>query len=546
MSLLLALQAAVIYAVALLAARTGPAAHRRAVLLGAVVLVAALPVFALAPHWSPAGAGPAAVPAAVRVLQEPGSAASTREVVAAAPGALSVGAVLSAVWWVGFVVQLVRLGADLLAAHRLRATARDLDGDVAYTEALDVPVVVGIVRPLVLLPAAAVGWTRARRDLVLAHERAHAQGRDNLWLLLARLGACVHWFDPFAWWGVSALRDACEHHADDAVLQGGGDRVVYAQTLVDLARYRAPAAALPMAQPSGLERRVRAVLAERPPVRRLGGFVRAGLVAALAVGTATAGTTPTPRAREGLAARLEAEADHLVATHHAEGVALLVVDVRSGAVLGRAERGGLAERPVSPGSVLKPFTMVAALEQGVPRETVFTDGDMVSILACSSNPGAVEVATRAGRPALEGVLHRVGLPTPAEVSLDRLVLGDVRVTPLQVAAAWTHLGGHGALAPQLAAEVRELLVGAVESENATGKEAAVPGLRIAGKTGTAQLVRADGTPDADQVLASFVGLVPADEPEVVVLVAVAGPQGEARWGGTVAAPAFRRIVEGNW
>jgi cell division protein FtsI/penicillin-binding protein 2 len=41
-----------------------------------------------------------------------------------------------------------------------------------------------------------------------------------------------------------------------------------------------------------------------------------------------------------------------------------------------------------------------------------------------------------------------------------------------------------------------------------------------------------------------VGLVPADDPDLVVLVSVAGPQGDAAWGGVVAAPAFRRIVEG--
>jgi cell division protein FtsI/penicillin-binding protein 2 len=196
------------------------------------------------------------------------------------------------------------------------------------------------------------------------------------------------------------------------------------------------------------------------------------------------------------------------------------------------------QRELSPGSVLKPFTVVAALEAGISRDHAFGDGDMASILERSSNAGALQIAALAGKPSIDAVFGRVGMPVPAGVSLERLALGDgVRVTPLQLETAWSHLSGHRAISPEIAAQTREMLVRAVVGEQATGKQAAVPGVAVAGKTGTAPL--ADGGH-----LASFVGLVPADDPELVILVCVARPQGEAVWGGVVAAPAFRSIVEG--
>lgn len=544
MSLPLAVQAVAVYALALLLSRAAPPSSRRAVLTAASGLVLVLPLLAWAPRWSPPAASSAALRDAVGAVQEPSP--DGRSAVAAPPSPRRpVGSILPWLWAAGFAVATTKLGADLLAVRRLRSSARDRDGDVACSDAIEVPVVVGVLDPVVLLPADARDWTPARRALVLAHERAHAEGRDNLRLLVARFAACVHWFDPLAWWATVALRDACEHRADEAAIDGGADRAAYAQVLVELARRRAPASALAMARPSGLERRVRALLEERPRAGRAGALLRAGVVAAVAIGTATAAPPPPEAKRSAdLDARLEAEADRLVTTYDPDGVAILVLDARTGAVIGQVDRGGLVNRPVSPGSVLKPFTVVAALEAGVPRDQAFEDGDMASILERSSNPGAVAIASRAGRDAVGDVLRRVGLPAPEDVPVERLALGDVRVTPAQVALAWTHLAGHGAIAAPIAADARELLVAAVEGEHATGRSAAVPGRRVAGKTGTAPLVLADGTPDPERYLASFVGLVPAEDPEVVVLVSVAGPRGDEVWGGVVAAPAFRRIVEG--
>jgi cell division protein FtsI/penicillin-binding protein 2 len=73
----------------------------------------------------------------------------------------------------------------------------------------------------------------------------------------------------------------------------------------------------------------------------------------------------------------------------------------------------------------------------------------------------------------------------------------------------------------------------------TGTEAAVPGYTVAGKTGTA--AKPENGVYVRKYVASFVGLVPAAKPRLVVLAAVDEPKGQI-WGGVVAAPVFRDIA----
>lgn len=540
MTLLLALQAAAIFAPALLLVRVGSASARRASAIAAFVMVAALPVLGWAPRWS-LPAAPVGVVDTLGALQEPSG-----EAVDAAPTGSSSLPGPGMVWALGLVFAAARLSADLWAVRALRSSARDRVGDVAISDRVEVPVVVGVLRPLVLLPAESTGWTAEHRALVLAHERAHVAGADNLWLLLGRVVAGVHWFDPFAWLALAALRDACEQRADAVALDGGADPATYAGVLIDAARRVAPRSALAMARPGGLERRVRAVLGERRRSGRLAVAAQAGLVTLLALGTATAApnrASSEVRSVGTLDALLAAEADRIVAERAPEGVALVVLDAHSGAILGTADRGGLLERPVSAGSVLKPFVVAAAIEAGLPTEGPYGEVDVATLLARSSNPGAVALAEAVGRPTLDATLASVGIGAPPELPIERLALGDgLLLTPLQVARAWTHLAGAGGLDAATASEVRSLLVGVVEREDGTGRAAAVPGRTVAGKTGTAHLVLADGSVDPDRTLASFVGLVPADDPEVVILVSVGGARGPETWGGVVAAPVFARIA----
>jgi membrane peptidoglycan carboxypeptidase len=87
--------------------------------------------------------------------------------------------------------------------------------------------------------------------------------------------------------------------------------------------------------------------------------------------------------------------------------------------------------------------------------------------------------------------------------------------------------------------MNEILVGAVE--RGTGKQAAVEGYTVAGKTGTAQKVER-GAYSHSKVLASFVGYVPAEAPQLAIVVLIDEPR-VAKWGGEAAAPVFKRVAQ---
>jgi cell division protein FtsI/penicillin-binding protein 2 len=136
------------------------------------------------------------------------------------------------------------------------------------------------------------------------------------------------------------------------------------------------------------------------------------------------------------------------------------------------------------------------------------------------------------------------------------------VTPVQIAAAYSAIANGGILRPPhiiqsiggnpvkppaghriisqtTAAELRDMLVG-VFGEGGTASGAAIPGYIMAGKTGTANIAINGHYSDSEYV-ASFVGMVPARHPDLLGLVVVDQPQG-AIYGGSVAAPAFQKIV----
>ncbi|MEY3386875.1 MAG: hypothetical protein RIR53_1686 [Bacteroidota bacterium] len=145
---------------------------------------------------------------------------------------------------------------------------------------------------------------------------------------------------------------------------------------------------------------------------------------------------------------------------------------------------------------------------------------------------------------------------------------EVSATPLQVLCAYAAIANEGILmqprivkaitardgtvvtqiAPQRVRQViraetartlTEMLVGVVD--NGTGKRAAIPGVRIAGKTGTAQAYT-QGAYDRKNYRASFVGFYPADKPRVAMMVILENPTKDI-YGGSTAAPVFHRIVQ---
>lgn len=208
------------------------------------------------------------------------------------------------------------------------------------------------------------------------------------------------------------------------------------------------------------------------------------------------------------------------------------------------------------------------------------------ILAKSSNIGAIEIAQRLGNATVDAYLKAFGFGKPTGIGLpgeSAGVLPDVNswgpttaatipfgqgmdVTAMQIAAAYGALANNGvyvqpsivasttapdgtvtkAPAPathrvidsSVAATLRQMLE-QVTTTNGTAPDAAIPGYRIAGKTGTANAIGANGRYSG--YTATFVGMAPADNPQLVVEVVLDKPQNNI-YGGTVAAPVFQKVM----
>jgi cell division protein FtsI (penicillin-binding protein 3) len=212
------------------------------------------------------------------------------------------------------------------------------------------------------------------------------------------------------------------------------------------------------------------------------------------------------------------------------------------------------------------------------------------IIGKSSNIGSTKIAMRVGADKYHGYLKafgfgdKTGIDLPGEAvgmlrpvsrwsgrSIASIAIGqEISVTPLQVATALAAAVNGGTLwRPRVAREivspegelvksfepqkvrqvisaetsrqVVETLVHVVEA--GTGKAAAVEGYTVGGKTGTAQKYDQQlKAYSAHKYLASFVGVAPARDPRLVVVVMIDEPQG-AIYGGSVAAPIFQKVVQ---
>jgi len=98
-----------------------------------------------------------------------------------------------------------------------------------------------------------------------------------------------------------------------------------------------------------------------------------------------------------------------------------------------------------------------------------------------------------------------------------------------------------AVSPETARTLTRLLVRVVEE--GTGRNGAIPGYAVAGKTGTSRIASVGGYV-TDRYTAVFAGIAPASDPRLVAVVVIDDPQGEKYYGGDVAAPVFARIVSG--
>ena len=213
---------------------------------------------------------------------------------------------LATTWVVGIilgfgilVIGVLRL--SWIAAHASRIDNgrwRNLADEIARTAGFRRPVVLlqsshpsllvtwGLVRPKVILPAHAAGWSDARARVVLTHELAHIRRGDWIVQFAAEVFRAIYWFNPLVWIACRRLRLESERACDDEVMSQGVKGTEYAHHLVELARALGhsrhrwlPAPA--MARPSSLERRVRAMLNERINRTPMSGVARAAVVAGL-------------------------------------------------------------------------------------------------------------------------------------------------------------------------------------------------------------------------------------------------------------------------
>jgi len=216
------------------------------------------------------------------------------------------------------------------------------------------------------------------------------------------------------------------------------------------------------------------------------------------------------------------------------------------------------------------------------------------VIQHSSNIGVSKIAEKLGRERYYRYLQSFGFGRPTAVDLPGEVGGIMRpvdrwahidlatssfgqgisVTAIQLTAAFAAIanggrlhqpylleravdtsgkvllarqGGFGDAAsrdvirPETAREIGAMLERVVEAEGGTGKKARVPGVRVAGKTGTAQKVDSKTRRYSNERLASFIGYAPADAPMFVTLVMIDNPRG-VRYGGLIAAPVFSSIM----
>ncbi|MCB0339980.1 MAG: penicillin-binding protein 2, partial [Bdellovibrionales bacterium] len=273
----------------------------------------------------------------------------------------------------------------------------------------------------------------------------------------------------------------------------------------------------------------------------------------------------------------------------------------------KALKNIIVETVYEPGSTFKPLIAAAAIDEGLlsPSDLVNCEGgrfqvgrhtikdvhpnDTISlrdVIIRSSNIGMTKVGMTLGAKRLYGAIKKfgfgessgLGLPgesrgilrnvsTWAEVDVATHSFGQgIAVTPLQMVRAVSAIANGGylpslhvvqgaslpppnrILSARTAEIARDIMYGVVEDEHGTGKKASIEGIRVGGKTGTAQKARAQGRGYADgKYMASFVGF--ADGRAVGVdrvlsmIVVIDEPHTTSIYGGTLAAPVFKRVMQ---
>lgn len=305
-----------------------------------------------------------------------------------------------------------------------------------------------------------------------------------------------------------------------------------------------------------------------------------------------------------------------VADYRATSATIVMVDVRTGEIMAMVNapsynpnnrdqlqsfrmRNRAITDAMEPGSTIKPFVVLAAMENGVADEDTIIDtgngimqvggsrvrdvskvgkANLARILQKSSNIGVSKLSLAMPVDAVLGMYSSVGLGDASGINLigeaqgffpDRRRWSDferatlafgygISVTPIQLARAYATLGSIGINRPLSILKTEQIVPGrqiaSVENtrkllnmlEMVTGKDgsakrAAVPGYRVGAKTGTAKKAAAGGY--SDEYVAMTAGLAPISNPRIAMVVVVNEPQGDKYYGGAIAAPIFSEVME---
>ena len=196
-------------------------------------------------------------------------------------------ALLALAWMAGALLVLLRLVLAIVRSHRIAGSGTSLDAkwpalpgtaaEISHSQAISVPVALGVFRSRIIVPSVAIEWPRERLRLVVAHEMAHVARRDCWINILIETVCSVYWFHPLVWLAARRCREEAEKACDDRVLADGADAADYAGHLLSTARaiksLRVPSvAAAVVSSPSVLEKRLISILDERrsraPVMRR--------------------------------------------------------------------------------------------------------------------------------------------------------------------------------------------------------------------------------------------------------------------------------------
>lgn len=100
------------------------------------------------------------------------------------------------------------------------------------SELVAVPVTIGVIRPVIVLPDRWREWDESKLDIIFTHEMSHVDRRDALTQFVALLHRAIFWFSPLSWWLARHLANLAEQASDEAALARGADRNQYAKTLL--------------------------------------------------------------------------------------------------------------------------------------------------------------------------------------------------------------------------------------------------------------------------------------------------------------------------